>query len=270
MKHLEFGEPKGKIVVYFHGAPGSPEEASIFHDYAKENNLNIICFDRFSIDTSLQSNEYYKFLASNISEQAKGQKIDVVGFSIGCHAAIETSLHLGNVINSMHLISPAAPLDDSDFINKMAGKTIFKLAKKNAALFKVVSFLQAVLAILVPNVLFKLLFSSAAGEDAALSKTREFKQYISPVLGKCFTVNLAGYIREVQQYVMPWSNLIKQCIAPVQLWHGASDNWSPIDMANYLNSNLPNVKNLQVFDNLSHYSCLYAAVPLICNQLKKQ
>lgn len=268
MKYSEYGDPDGKMVVYFHGAPGSPEEALVFEECAKEHNLNIICFDRFSIDASLQNKNFYNYLANIISEKAKGQKIDMIGFSIGCHAAIETSLYLQNSIDELHLISAAAPLDGADFLNKMAGKSIFYLARHHTMLFKIVSVLQSYAARFFPEFVFKLLFSSAVGEDVHLSQTHEFKHYITPILQKCFVVNLLGYLREVKQYVMPWKNSVKQCAVPTQIWHGGSDNWSPVAMAKYLKSHMPNATHLQLFDNLSHYSCLIAAVPLICKQLK--
>ena len=50
LKFVEYGNLDGKTVIYFHGAPGSPDEASVFDKHAKKHDLNIICYDRFSID----------------------------------------------------------------------------------------------------------------------------------------------------------------------------------------------------------------------------
>ncbi len=96
LEFSEYGSNKGKLVVYFHGAPGSPEECSLFDKYAKEYNLNIICFNRFSIDPYLTGADYYQHLAEGIKEKADGEAVDLVGFSIGCHVALEVSylLHI--------------------------------------------------------------------------------------------------------------------------------------------------------------------------------
>jgi hypothetical protein len=59
LKFVESGNIDGRTVIYFHGAPGSPEEISIFDEHAKKHNLHIICYDRFSIDSSLQYEAYY-------------------------------------------------------------------------------------------------------------------------------------------------------------------------------------------------------------------
>jgi hypothetical protein len=42
LKSVEYGNSEGKTVIYFHGAPGAPEECAIFDRFAKENNLNMV------------------------------------------------------------------------------------------------------------------------------------------------------------------------------------------------------------------------------------
>jgi len=254
---LECGNPAGSPVIYFHGAPGAPEECFIFDEYAKTHNLNIICYDRFAADLSLQNDSYYKYLAEVIADKAVDGKVDLIGFSIGCHTAIETSLYLGETVRELHLISCAAPLEAADFLNDMAGKTVFSIALKSPRLFTLLSYWQTLLSYIAPNILFKILFASA------------FREYMKPILGRCFSANAKGYIREIKSYVAPWKESVLKCRARAYLWHGANDNWSPLGMANYLNENMPSSSSLESFEGLSHYSCLYAAAPKICSQLEK-
>ncbi len=270
LNFVEYGSPEGKTVVYFHGAPGSPEECSIFDKYAKDNDLNIVCYDRFSANSSLQNNAYYKNLADVIIDKANGDQVDLIGFSIGCHAAIETSLYLEGRVRNIHLISAAAPLDAADFLDGMAGKMVFLMAMRYPAIFTLLSYWQALLAKLLPCVLYKMLFASAAGEDKALSGTSAFRGYMTPLLTRCFNVNVKGYIREVRQYVTPWKESIHKCSVNAQLWHGTSDNWSPFSMATYLKENMPASITLNSIEGLSHYTCLYAAAPQICTQLAQE
>jgi len=270
LNFVEYGIPEGKLLIYFHGAPGSPKEAVVFDQYAKECGLKIICFDRFSAEASLQQQDYYQYLAKTIIDEAEGKPIDLVGFSIGCQAAIETSKYIKNQVQSLHLISAAAPLDGGDFLNNMAGKMVFSLAKKYPMAFKYLSYWQTLLAKVAPNILYKMLFSSAAGQDQSLSKTDEFKHYITPVLTHCFSKNVQGYIREVCLYVTPWKTEIINCTIKTHIWHGTHDNWSPVSMGHYLKKNMPLATQLELFPKLSHYSCLYAAAPKICALLGNQ
>ena len=269
LKFVEYGNPEGETVIYFHGTPGSPEECSIFEKHAKEHNLNIVCFDRFSIDSSLKGQDYYKFLAEAIADKSNGEKVDFIGFSIGCHAAIETSVYLKNNVRNLHLISAAAPLDADDFLDGMAGKMVFSIAMKQPIVFTLLSYWQALIAKLAPNALFKMLFASATGEDKELSKTKAFMGYITPVLTHCFTDNVSGYIREINQYIAPWKASVLKISSNTHIWHGINDNWSPVGMAHYLKKNIPAPSNLELMEGLSHYTCLYAAAPKICSELAK-
>lgn len=269
MKSVEYGNLDGNTVIYFHGAPGSPDEASVFDEHAKKHNLNIICYDRFSIDSSLQNKAYYKYLASIILDKANGEQVDIIGFSIGCHAAIETSLYLEGTVRELHLISAAAPLDAGDFLQGIAGKMVFSIAMKQPTIFALLSYWQKFLVKVAPNILLKMLFASAMGEDKSLSKTPDFKSYISPILIQCFNINVKGYIREIRQYVAPWKESVIKCRANTHIWHGTSDNWSPVSMAKCLKMNLHASSKLELMKGLSHYSCLYSAAPRICTQLEK-
>ena len=106
-----FGSDSGQMVIYFHGAPGAPEEGEVFNLYAKEHGLRLICFDRFSCDVSLAGAAYYQCLVQQISKQAAGKQVDVIGFSIGAFIAIQTCRYLRNSVRNLHLNSAAAPLD---------------------------------------------------------------------------------------------------------------------------------------------------------------
>ena len=270
LKFYRYGTPKGKIVIYFHGAPGSPQEAVIFDSHAKAHHLNLICYDRFSIDSKMKDQAYYQYLAKIIAEKANGHQIDLIGYSIGCHTAIETSIYLENIVSNLHIIAPVAPLDAENFLADMAGKRVFSAATNYPSIFTLFSYWQSLATKIAPHTLFKILFASTTGADKELAKTKEFEDYIKPILHHCFTRNIKGYMREINQYVKPWKESVSHCRINTHIWHGTSDNWSPISMANYLRDNLPMSGNVESMKNLSHYSCLFAAAPKICAQLAEK
>ena len=267
LKFRQFGSDSGQMVIYFHGAPGAPEEGEVFDLYAKEHGLSLICFDRFSCDASLTGAAYYQFLAQQISKQAAGKQVDVISFSIGAFIAIQTCRYLGNSVRNLHLISAAAPLDAGNFLGTMVGKQVFQLAKTIPMLFILLSYWQGLLAWLFPNALFRLLFASAAGGDKALSIDHEFESSITKVLRSCFAGRIQGYVRDVRAYVQPWKDTLSGINVNTHIWHGADDNWSPVAMAEFLQSAIPGCTSTEIFSGLSHYSCLYRAASEICRQL---
>jgi pimeloyl-ACP methyl ester carboxylesterase len=268
VEFAEYGNRDGQLVVYFHGAPGAIEECAVFDGHAKSHNLRIICFDRFSIDSSLDRESYYEHIARQIGSKAGGDPIDIIGFSIGAHAALETSVLLKDQVRHTHLVSAAAPIKAGDFMDNMAGGLVFKLAVEKPFIFSLLTQCQKIMALLAPRILVSMLFSSAAGKDKELSKRHDFKSYITPVLEHCFQNRAHGYMRDINFYVT-WSGNLSELTSNVHIWHGTEDNWSPFSMASYLSNAIPGASCVEAMEGLSHYSCLYEAAPKICAQLEK-
>lgn len=269
LKFSQFGAESGQMIIYFHGAPGAPEEAATFDVCGKEHGLTFMCYDRFSVESTTTDEAYYQYLAQEISKKSAGEKVDFIGFSIGAFVALQTCRHMANEVRSLHLISAAAPLEAGDFLVAMAGKQIFQLAKAFPALFVLLSYWQSLLALFLPNALFHLSFAATGGKDKALAADRMFQSGITKILRKCFISRVPGYARDVKAYVRPWKTKLSEISVNTHIWHGAEDNWSPQGMAKYLKSAIPGCTSIKIFDGLSHYSCLYRAVPEICNLLSK-
>lgn len=267
LKFRQFGSDHRRIVIYFHGAPGGPEECAIFDACGKKQGLTVICFDRFSIDASIADGAYYQFLAREISRKAVGRAVDVVGFSIGAFVALQTCRYMADEVRSLHLVSAAAPLEAGDFLGAMAGKRVFQLARAFPAAFALLSYWQGFLALFFPFALFHMLFASAAGDDKALVADCEFQSGITKILRSCFVGGTRGYLRDMRAYVRPWKDALSDVSVNTYIWHGAEDNWSPKGMAEYLKSAIPGCVSTEIFSGLSHYSCLYRAAPEICDLL---
>jgi hypothetical protein len=96
---------------------------------------------------------------------------------------------------------------------------------------------------------------------------QEFQYSITKILRSCFIGHIQGYVRDIRAYVEPWNDTLSSIEINTHIWHGADDNWSPVAMAEYLQSAIPGWTSTEVFSDLSHYSCLYRAAPEICRQL---
>lgn len=262
-----YGNPRGKPVVYFHGVPGSPHESSIYEAPAREHGLRILCFDRFAIAGAITGDDYYRYIAQAISETLQGAQLDVIGFSLGTHAALEVSALMPGQVRSLHLVSAAAPLHAWHFLDDMAGKAVFSLAQRNPALFRWLVRGQALLAKRAPHLLLRMLFANAQGQDKTLAQTPEFQAFIRRTLQQCFAHGTTGYTRDIQHYLKPWSANVFANEADICLWHGTEDNWSPFAMCDYLAECIPGNASSERMQGLSHYSCLHAAAPLICARL---
>lgn len=272
MEFRSYGDAKGKLVFYFHGAPGAMEEAQFLDAAAKRHHLNILCLHRFSIDSEILDNAYHQLLADKIvmhmtTHESQPQYVDLIGFSIGSHVVLEVAKCLADKVGQVHLVSCAAPLDAGDFLPHMAGKPVFQLAQKAPSVLSLLTFWQFLLIKLSPRLVFNMLFASAQGRDQDLVSDGGFQSSITQVLATCFTHDRAGYVRDVISYSQPWQHRLSGFDAAIHLWHGSADNWSPLSMAQLLESSLPNCQGKYVLEGASHYSCLLEAADQICQTI---
>jgi pimeloyl-ACP methyl ester carboxylesterase len=269
MNYREFGATNGRIAIYLHGAPGAPEEGRILHAAALQHGLRVICPDRFVLPDALDGDSYFQQLARDMTAVAQGTPVDLIGFSIGAFVALQTCRFLPGQVRSLHLVSPAAPLQGGSFLPSMAGGAVFQLAAQSPHVFKLLAHGQGWLAAHMPQLLFPMLFRTATGGDRALASSGDFRLLMRELLATCFGPGMHGYLRDIQAYVAPWQSTLAGVNVTTHLWHGDQDNWAPIAMSHYLSEHLPGNPVLHVLKGQSHYSSLYACADQLCQQVAK-
>jgi|CXWL01.1.fsa_nt_gi pimeloyl-ACP methyl ester carboxylesterase len=225
---------------------------------------NLFVPDRFTLAPGCDAAAGFDALADQVADWSAGRAIHLIGFSMGCFAALQLAHRLTDRVSQIDLVSAAAPLEGGDFLPEMAGGSLFKLARDHHRLFGCLVGVQRLMARFAPRLLFALLFGRAQGGDRALIEDQHFRQAVRAMLRTCFAGGSAGYTREIRAYVRPWAPILGEISAPVRLWHGSADNWAPLAMAHYLESALPNVTGLEVVAGASHYSALRQAMGRIC------
>jgi pimeloyl-ACP methyl ester carboxylesterase len=241
-------------IVYLHGFPGGPEELQAFGSFTH----SIFAPDRRNDAPHFNFSDYVDYLAQTVGSKYPQGTITLVGFSAGARMALEIGAKLESRVEGITLVSAAAPLQSGDFLNSMAGRVVFSAAKRSPILFGALTSVQAQLARWAPDWLFRLAIGGAQGGDHPLKIDWQFKQIIQTAIVKSLQSGSVGYRREVLAYVAPWGSVLSQVTAPVTLWHGTSDNWTPIGMSDAFEAALPNVVAVHRLSNFSHYSTLRA------------
>jgi pimeloyl-ACP methyl ester carboxylesterase len=253
--------------VYLHGIPGSPAELQLGAVAAAVPAACLYAPARCAASPGASMSAYTDGLEADIRRRFPHGPLRLVGFSLGTKLALELAARLGSRVHHVHLVSPAAPLEAGNFLPHMAGRPVFAIARASPALLALLVWLQALTARLAPALLARQLFASAAGEDATLARNSAFKAMLRSVFAASFTGSCWGYRREVLAYVRPWGATVLPLVkAPVTIWQGSADNWTPPAMAAYLAAALPTARAVPVLHTLagrSHYSTLAAALPLI-------
>lgn len=243
-------------VIYFHGLPGGAGELELFGAdiAAKAKAFHVPCRLGFTMGPS--ASDYFAELASDIRKAFSTVPLDLIGFSLGASAALRTAPHLGDQVRQIDLVSAAAPLELGSYLADMAGAPVFRMAKASPMLFALLSGAQALMARKTPARLFAMLFATAQGADRALTESELFRAGMQVVLREALNEGRRGYRQEIGHYVRAWSAELAGINAPVAIFHGEDDNWSPIAMAEDLARHLQTCVRFEKLAGLSHYSTL--------------
>lgn len=225
---------------YLHGLPGGPEELSL----AGSPNA-LPCLDRSGGDDAI------------VARLAGAGPLHLIGFSLGAALALRLAARLP--VAQLTLISPAAPLTLGNFLPDMAGAPVFRAARR-PWLLRALTALQAAGFQNAPARSLQALFHNAPAADLALLSA-ENQRLLLTAYRRCVGQDRAKYLAELIRYVQPWDDVLPRISAPVTLWYGADDTWSPPAMAQALARALPQTR-LHLLPQMGHYSTLCHALPL--------
>ena len=235
-------------LAYFHGLPGGPGEWSFFAPQGLHASA-------WLPDRNRGGEVDGEFLARFPAGGAH-----LVGFSLGAPIALRLAARYPDRVERITLVSPGAPLQLGDFLSQMAGGPLFRMAAQSPRLFAAVAGAERLLARAAPAFLADRLFASAAGEDAALARDPAFRSAMAGVLRQGLGASTRGFVDEVAAYVADWRAVLCEVRAPVTIWQGNADNWTPPAMARALAAALPGEVDLREIEGTSHYSTLARAL----------
>lgn len=237
-------------IVYLHGMPGGPGELALF------GGTPFAGCDLYAPDRTGAAPADWDALAAAIDARFAGAPVELVGFSLGAFVALQLAARLGDRVTRIDLIAAAAPLESGDYLGAMAGAPVFRAAQGAPWRFAALLRFQALLMRVAPGLLYRMVFAGAAGADCALVDAPRFRDGVRAILAAALRDGAPGYRRELRAYVAPWASVLAEVTAPVTLWHGDADNWTPIAMADALAAALPHVAAVHRLAGLSHYSTL--------------
>jgi pimeloyl-ACP methyl ester carboxylesterase len=248
-------------IVYFHGQPGSADELSLLDGPLRED---AALFVPNRSGRRGAPGDWLEDVTAQVKVRFPKGPLQLIGFSLGGYVALEVALRLQDErALELDLISAAAPLSEGRFLRHMAGGLVFRLARDWPWLFGQMTRLQGSMVKSRPGAMFAQVFASAAGEDKVLAADPDFRDTLIGIMRHSLFQDAVGYRREILSYVNQAPERLSGLTAPVRLWQGAEDNWTPPGMAEALARRLPRAELIPLMAGLSHYSTLRAALPRI-------
>lgn len=240
-------------LIYFHGLPGSPTE---LEPLASAEQLRRV----FPVDwLATRGATYAESVVAAFDSHGIDGPIDVAGFSLGAMAALHIAALRAEKVRKLILISPAAPLELGDFLPQMAGRPVFEAARRGAFALRCLSTVQGVAAAIAPDLMLQTMFANSAPAERLLLDAPGFRATLKESMRQCLGRRQQAYGDELRAYVRPWADILAGVSCDVEIWQGDQDTWTPMAMAQALQSHLGRA-TLKVCAGLGHYSTLREAL----------
>jgi pimeloyl-ACP methyl ester carboxylesterase len=259
MGYAEFGEPRGRAVVWLHGTPGArrqiPEQARVF---AHLHDVRLVGLDRPGI--GLSTPHVYpriRAFASDLASVADALGIDdlgVVGLSGGGPFALAAGVDLGDRVRAIGVLGGVAPARGPDAIDG-------GLVALGVRFSPVLRWGRVPLGVTLATVLrtVKPLASPAVDLYARLSPEGDRRLLGRPEIKAMFIDDLfrghprqfEGPIADVIDFTRDWGFRISDVSVPVVWWHGDADHIIPFAHGQHVVDRLPHAE-LRVMAGESH------------------
>jgi pimeloyl-ACP methyl ester carboxylesterase len=268
--YAEFGDPRGRAVVWLHGTPGArrqiPEEARVF---AHCHGIRLVSLDRPGI--GLSSPHVYpqiRSFAGDLASLADALGIGdmaVVGLSGGGPFALAAGAALGDRVRAVGVLGGVAPTQGPDAMDG-------GLVALGVRFSTVLRWGRVPLGVTLATVLrvVKPLASPAVDLYARLSPEGDRRLLGRPELKAMFIDDLfrghprqfEGPIADVIAFTRDWGFSVSEVTVPVVWWHGDADHIIPYAHGVHMVARLPHAE-LRVMPGESHLGGLGIAEEIL-------
>ncbi len=255
------GDPAGKPVILFHGTPGSrigPRPRGIV---LYRLGIRLICYDRPGYgDSDRQPGRTVKDAADDVRELADALGLDhfsVVGRSGGAPHALACAALLGDRVDRAAALGSLAPsdADELDWWHGMAesNQRAYRAARDGLAQTVRENRPEAAeenmrehvaeLARQVrtdPESLLRSLGPELVSHDRKVVGDIALRRLIAENHARALDETAVGWIDDILALASPWGFKVSDIRAPVMLWHGTNDVFSPVRHTYWLRNKIPN------------------------------
>ena len=243
---VEYGDPSGKPVFFIQGTPSSrllhPDES-----ITRELGVRLIVFDRPGFGLSdYQPQRTLMDFPNDLAELADARGIErfaMVGISGGGPYTAATAYALPKRVTMAALVSAGGPADAP---GAFEGMTPIRHIG-----FYIARYIPALLIPLLwltnnpqrnSQKFFDQYTAHNPPSDQALFAQPDFRAMMIANYTEATRRGLNGFARELWIVARPWGFRLEDIRVPVCIWHGDADNSTPISMARFMASKIPNCR----------------------------
>jgi pimeloyl-ACP methyl ester carboxylesterase len=262
LAYVEFGEPRGTPLFFFHGWPSSKTMAQLTDHAARELGVRIVSPDRPGIwESAFQPNRTlldWPDVLQQLADHLGIGRFYILAISGGAPYAYASALRLRERVRAIAIVSGAPPivdLSDRSGLLKLY-RWMLALYQTSPRLLRAFFYAARPIAATRPPIRLRPLLlkimqlqscdASALRDSAAFEACFESQRH-------AWRASARGIVADAEIYARPWGFRLEDVDVPVRLWHGKQDRAFNVRLAEEVAQRLPNCQ-AHFIDNEGHYS----------------
>ncbi len=275
LAYREFGDPKGRPMVFHHSVLGSSLEVGQLTDVAaRKLGVRIIAPERPGFGSSdPKPGRTVMDWADDLRQLLDGlglAQVDLAGYSMGALFAKAAAVDMPQRIRKILLISSGVAASTSEEF--AATVPLYRLNNRLARDLPAVH--RAFFSILRRGVLgnperfFRQLLVHMTPDEARYVESEDFRRRFFEALTEGARQGSAHAAREIELLMSDWGFDPAQVTAPTELWHGEQDCHVPPVLSHKLAARMPNARTIPV-PNHGHFM-IYDCIEEILSRFLQQ
>jgi pimeloyl-ACP methyl ester carboxylesterase len=233
----EFGDLRGRVVLYFHGFPGSRLEVSLIQHVAARLCIRLVVPDRPGIGASdFQPARHIQDWPADVealADKLRLERFHLLGVSGGGPYALATALAIPQRLYGVSIVSGVGETTSSgalDGMNPLATRFIrFNQRMPGVARWTLTHLLGPLLKA-APALVLKILAGSAPEADMKVLNQPAVRGITLMSVCEAMRQGPKGVVQELALISRPWGFDPGNIRVPLQLWHGEADITVPVSM----------------------------------------
>lgn len=240
--YAEFGDPRGKPVLFFHGYPGSRWDGAETGHAAERLGVRLIAPDRPGMGLSdYQPKRCLLDWPQDVQEFTNALELDrfaVIGYSGGGPYALACAFKLDTRLSAVGVIAGIGPLTEPGALDGMVKNNIqlFQMARRTPWLLRLIFSLNRQMDTLK---LLRAAMPQMPAVDQDVMRQPGVLDGIARDYGEAFRQGACGAVHEGALFASDWGFKLGEITRPVQLWHGEQDTNTPVAIGRFQARHLP-------------------------------
>ncbi|MGN6830011.1 alpha/beta fold hydrolase [Paucibacter sp. M5-1] len=243
-----YGDPQGAPVYFFHGLPGSHEQAALVTEQAARAGVALVAFDRPGFgDSSPLPGAGFAAIVNDTAELAAHLghgRFAALGVSCGGPYALACARLLGRRVTGVGLLAGIAPMDRPELRRGQLPplRLMFGLARRHAWLINPLLALDRLMFRSPERAVRALAGLLTAPDRALLERDTQVRQRFGHSLARAYAQGIAGAREEARRIAGLGSDSLADIHVPVQIYQSGQDRNVPPAMGAYMAAHLPTAR----------------------------